>query len=836
MARPPILKVARPLPTEEDISQVIDFAGLDHEDDRVMVIQALKENRCNVEAVVMQYFDNPESFRQKFGELWNESMFMADRDGTVGGGGVAFHIESTNDNNVIQGVTPPPEPYGSTAPSRPPSRSNNMSPLGRMLDWAGHDVPVTTGASREDEDMQRALRESAEEAGIGLMDQQQSGITNSASTPSAPAFGPANRNDYEEGNWAMIQSGPSDTKVLSAPAPSLRKRTAGTPAFLVQGINTVGSHGLGGMLTVMHEIPLARNALLETGSPASSYGFNSEWWKGQEILPPEVLARLQAGDEVQWGQQDQYKPDVEEEIHRLMAFLESTERSYGTVSVLTDLIPCPSLGPEKQLYEYLGPRNEEALRPLTHSAVLAPVFGDDMGDEEARFGLLEMEHIREDYVCITTLYESLDHTMWSDAFTLDELHEGSKMAMFKNMGDVLAIKLNGDGPAQSIDIPEKLYLERYQTSRKDEARRIQVAWSETKNAIARIAKEEMKIHEWRNDWDNVVLDRRDMIQRAKEQWQAYSQYLESLGRFQQMEASGFDTDTYPDYRMAPFYLGSETGLDCKYQVVEGVLELTSRMLADMDARIQKHHTQLEQIKSKQRFLGRLLTQPNKPGRPQPMTCKEFLLRGIVTQSDVVYVCQRIEPDLIQLEGECKPLDQWWRLAYQPNDDEPVKTEKIKVEQVLQDAWNDTKLPLLIYATEAALTAARTPLSLPLQRFALADNKAFEAELKQETTEAAGDGNGDGNGDGYGYGYGKTVAVSPMDAISPSKRKHRADSIDSMDSNRASLGSDDGQSGFDNPFDDGSASTITITASEIPAIEAEASRDVVMGASQDEEVQ
>lgn len=29
-------------PTEEEISQVIDFAGLNHEDDRTMVIQALK--------------------------------------------------------------------------------------------------------------------------------------------------------------------------------------------------------------------------------------------------------------------------------------------------------------------------------------------------------------------------------------------------------------------------------------------------------------------------------------------------------------------------------------------------------------------------------------------------------------------------------------------------------------------------------------------------------------------------------------------------------------------------------------------------------------------------
>lgn len=95
-----------------------------------------------------------------------------------------------------------------------------------------------------------------------------------------------------------------------------------------------------------------------------------------------------------------------------------------------------------------------------------------------------------------------------------------------------------------------------------------------------------------------------------------------------------------------------------------------------------------------------------------------------------------------------------------------------MDQVLQDVWHETKVPLMVYATEAALNVARTPLPMPLQRFALAENKAFQQELDQETTGP------------------------PADPISPSKRKHRADSIDSMDSNRATLGSDDGHYGFE----------------------------------------
>lgn len=57
-------------------------------------------------------------------------------------------------------------------------------------------------------------------------------------------------------------------------------------------------------------------------------------------------------------------------------------------------------------------------------------------------------------------------------------------------------------------------------------------------------------------------------------------------------------------------------------------------------------------------------------------------------------------------------------------------------------------------------------------FAKSDNKAFRQELRQPAADA---------GD-------ERMRVS-VDGISPSKRKHR-DSMDSMDSNRASIGSED----------------------------------------------
>ncbi|KAL9471219.1 hypothetical protein ACSS6W_009160 [Trichoderma asperelloides] len=761
-------------PSEDEVSQVVDFAGLHPVDDRTMIMNALRNNNRNVETVVMQYFDNSESFRQKYALAWNESMFSADRDGTTGNNtGISFHIESLEGNDIIQGVTPPPPSYPIGAPSRPPSRSNNRSPLGNMIDWtAGDAAGGPTMHSQEEDDMQRALRESAEEAGFSLPPQESGVLDHSTATP---YFGPANRSDYDQSNWAMVPVAPLKAKLSSAPMPSQRKRDPEAPAFIVQGSSSVGNHSLGGLLTILHEIPLARNTLLQCGAPAASYGFNSQWWNGQEILPPNVLRQMQSEGST-WGD-DNYetpRPNFEEEIHRLMAFLDSTERSYGTVNTLTELLSGASNGVEKLFYERLGQVNDEILGPLYQEASLVNVGGDDVGEnsyENARFGLLVIDHRRPDYAHIKTLYEALDHLMWGDVLSWADPNETSKMAMFQTMGEVLVIKIGSEGPPESFEIPEVFYPERYLASRKEEARRIMSAWCKTKNDIDRVTTEERRLQEWHNDWNQLSLDKSEMISKAKEQWQAFSKYLETAGQFQGMEASAFDINKYPDYRTAPCQMNDE---QVKHsQQVNEVLLLTERILSDIETRTEDLRAQLEQIQAKQRFLGRLLTKADKPGRPKPMTCKKYLLRGIATDRDIVYVCQRVPSESVESESSDAPIDQWWRLELCTDDDhQPVKSEKIDIERVLRNVWYETKTPLLLYATEEAVSTPRTPLSDALNMFAKSDNKAFRQELRQPTADS-----------------GEERMRVSVDPISPSKRKHR-DSMDSMNSNRASIGSED----------------------------------------------
>lgn len=102
---------------------------------------------------------------------------------------------------------------------------------------------------------------------------------------------------------------------------------------------------------------------------------------------------------------------------------------------------------------------------------------------------------------------------------------------------------------------------------------------------------------------------------------------------------------------------------------------------------------------------------------------------------------------------------------------------------MERVWQETKTPFLVYATEKAIHTEPDPLSHALETFVKADNKSFRQELNQEQVEATT----------------QDVWAGTVEPKSPSKRKHRADSIDSIATNRASVGSNN-DSGFDDPFE------------------------------------
>ena len=519
----------------------------------------------------------------------------------------AFHVDAPSNNEAIQAMTPPSE-YAIGAPSRPPSRTNNQSPLGSMVDFTGAQATgmpspkrvlaartngmlgVSSSRSQEDEDMERALRESAQEAGLSVQ-LQESGVVDSSTT--VQHFGPANRNCYDQDSWAMVpRSLPPNTTAHAVPAPSRRKRAQDAPAFLVQGSSAYGQrHCLGGILTLLHEIPMVRNEFLELSEPAVSYGHNGEWWNGEEILPPHLLAQMQLIQTAP-SKMELAKIKVHEEIHRLMAFLDSTERSYGSIDSMVDILPSTDYQTvETAFLNFLKTEHPEQMESLYR--LQTPVLfrsGDDLVMEDLNdcqgsrdITLINIPFVRAESDKIKTIYEAIDHELWCDALGHRLIDQSTLMSVLTDSGDIMGVRLEGEGPEDSIEVPLELYPERWLFTRKREAKLIQTGLVETQRAIDLVLGEREQLYELKDAVSLQTTDKRQMLKNSQEEWETYSAYLEGAGRFRAMAESGFDKHRYPTYRHASEEQDEEE--DALREMAGSVVGWTEASLVDLQRRM-----------------------------------------------------------------------------------------------------------------------------------------------------------------------------------------------------------------------------------------------------------
>ncbi|KAL2873935.1 hypothetical protein SGCOL_010906 [Colletotrichum sp. CLE4] len=744
-----------PEPTAEDVDNFLEFSGLDPARDRNIVITALKSNSNRDELASEVLIDGVDVFRRKY--TWDDTAFGASRDGEPNHTGIAFNIEAP-DNAVIQGVTPPPENgfYGPSAgaPSRPPSRTNNRSPLG---------APST--AAQEEDDYNRAIRDSQRDADYIP---QEAGVTGGSAN--APHFGPANRSDYDSNSWAMVTTATSSyqTTVDDDPAPSARKREDDAPAFLVQRTTArTSKHHLDSVLTILHEIPLARNILLQGGEQAASYGHNSEWWKGQPIYAPHVLAAMNQGD-LQWA--DDMKPDFYEEIHRLMAFLDLTERSYGSIDSMADLIPKTNFATERQFFDTLVEKTDaDVIKPLTHLACPMSTDTLEKTQDPHRFAFLNFELTKSQYEKTTSLYEAWNWIVWHDVMTWLELNADTGMVVLDDMGEVMTVVIDGDGTPDKLDIPEVWYPERYLESRKEEAKICQEHLAWVHRMLYDAESKEFELTKWIDPKTDKVHNKEEMLEKTVKEYESHVNYLDGRGRFRELRKS--DDDEQGNLRLEDVPCVLSEAEEELFQSSQKVLQRCKWQLAQVREKQQKLKWERERLEERKQYLNTILTNPDKPGLSKPFTGKKYLLRGIATQQNVTYVCKRAEPALIDIDETPTLVDQWWRLSYSAK--QYAKAEKYTFQQVVDSIYFETKNPLLVYATEDAINTPVAPLSDALLRFAKAENKIFRQELNQETTEEV-----------------ANLRNTNMSPISPSKRKYRSGSVDSMATNRASLGNSD----------------------------------------------
>ncbi|KAG4220251.1 hypothetical protein PC116_g31270 [Phytophthora cactorum] len=211
-----------------------------------------------------------------------------------------------------------------------------------------------------------------------------------------------------------------------------------------------------------------------------------------------------------WG--DEAHPEFTEELHRLMAFLDKTERSYGTVDGLIDTRAIdPSFGSwmpdvEDKLFEAIkeeAPNNPACdLEPMTTMGTIlscTPVQaeespsesdGDGWSDEErdTPFIFLDLQLEHEQYQWVNTFYDALDNLLWTHALTLDRrFPEDSNYAVLSKPAEVMTIRLSGTGLVKPCEMPAILYVDRYMKDRKDLALKFQT--------YLRLAKKKLRLYD-----------------------------------------------------------------------------------------------------------------------------------------------------------------------------------------------------------------------------------------------------------------------------------------------------------------------------------------------------
>ena len=318
-----------------------------------------------------------------------------------------------------------------------------------------------------DDDLQSAIAASRADAGLPP---QESGVTGTDQV----YFGPANRsqNEYEQGTWEMVTMGKTSVQeILLDPEPADRKRDLNTPAFLKPSME---EHRLGALITIYHEIPMTREIFLNRSDVIGTYGHDPEWWSGKTIKLP--------------GFDEQEEFRVDRELQRLMAFLDKTDRSYGSVEALVNI---PSVKGHYTLPEKREAAVLEAWRnnPQNTSGKSTKIFSKAVPNEAAaevpyeghEFAILELAlPVKDSYK--ETLYDIADDVLWSEI----ETTELSRSPYLSRVADVLVFKVHGNDFHKHIEIPAVWYPDRYLLRNREAAWKMRMDKQEVALRIERI--------------------------------------------------------------------------------------------------------------------------------------------------------------------------------------------------------------------------------------------------------------------------------------------------------------------------------------------------------------
>ncbi|KAF7717806.1 Uncharacterized protein PECH_008445 [Penicillium ucsense] len=700
-------------PPEDAIANFVSFTSTTRE----QAIIFLKANNLDSQKAINAYFEDPTGSQLKTTSSMNENL-------TPQGYG---HQEYAS---RIPATAPP---------SRPPSRVNtpgiseatrieNSPVTAAQGGETGAAAPPATGltlAEREEQQLQQAVAMSLGQ-GIG---QQEMGITNTAENQPEPHFGKATRDYYDEADWGMTLFNETAQEVVLDPEPEDRARVEGEPAFLRP---TNDNLYLGGYLTILHEIPLAREALLLRNKVLFDYGQESQWWNGYSInLPKIVTIHDQASENNDWD-------DILYETQRLMAFLDSTKRSYGSADALASLNDIRSLSSDSEeiVARFLETWHAAAIKAAPDSPLATAFMShaykrtpfDDGDDETVSKELFVFEPIIEQEID-QTLYDVLDTAIWSDqpGEPLDDV-------WLEHVGDIVTMKLDSFNNAKSVNIkiPATFYPDRYLSSCRDLA------------------------HEFRSR-RLVVQDEIRGLEKLMAHYTAPQSSVGGMGLPELLKKAAASipvalTGGSMEYIEGDDLIELESASEKSDRISQELLRISQRI----DLKLRDLEAQKEKAMETLRNHSKILTEaPEAPG--EPPGCR-YSLRGVCTEPHVTYVLKRAETGDPAGGQQQTPGDQWWRISYsiedgktrqhakqrtqehatatQPGDTFGYTATKVREIEVLRAAREEWRSVLLVYASDAAVNAPIDPAPTQLRSFVDKDNEVFAHECEQSITDCS----------------------------------------------------------------------------------------------------
>ncbi|THY47571.1 hypothetical protein D6C97_07948 [Aureobasidium pullulans] len=629
----------------------------------------LKVKNNDADAALNAIFDNEDLSKAESTSTvtWNENDFSAGRDGTAAFGPQNYAF---NEQNL--------RPLGQSAA---PTRGN--SPANSFRQPANRDD--------EDADLQKAIAASQGQTGVTLPN------TN---------FKPATENHYDPRQWSLtIADDQQASEIIPDLEPHERKNEPGEPRFLKQ---LPSGDYLPNLLTIAHSIPFARKALLAPHKSYSSYGSDSEWWKGHGIRLPKIVSTVSGAPlEPATTSQD----EMIAEMQRLMALLDESTRSYGSADTLVRLAENNSgcildrvlqkwenayLDTMEQYYNenkffvfhsLIGTTNPEGMN--TSDLYSLPLFVTS-GPGNASVDLASI----------------MDDTLWDT--DVDDVNFYDNF--IDSCAQVLPIRLTQNDTSKetlNVIIPPAFYVDKYLKKNADATREVRKQIAHGKKKIEKIELAEFKLKNYRHA-QKGDLDTESMLQHAQNYFSGESR----KNLIEEREGAG---------------AGGDTDIPLPLEHHSVIAEQLHAVCVEIDSKLKA----LEQEKEKARKALAELSQET--GLAQESLQHRYSLRGVSTKSQVTYLLRPRDPsDTSMVDDEDAPAGtQWWRIEYDVQvNGAKVNKSKSSQDDVIRAVELEHNQALLVYASDAALSSEHhIELTPALKEFIRHDDENFDSEMQ-----------------------------------------------------------------------------------------------------------